>query len=145
MTLDSNMVIHIRRHSDLVSVFELISPRNKDREEARETTVDRVVGYLMLGVHVTFVDVHPQPLDFSLADAVAMRLKIQQPRVAVLQAMAYAVSGPLEDGGRNLSTRRVPLTIGQPLPAIHLALTTNKAITIELEKTYAKVTDNYFS
>lgn len=145
MTLDPNMVIHIRHNRDLVAVFELISPRNKDRDEARETTVDRVVGYLMLGVHVTFVDVHPQPAEYSLADAVASRLKIQQPHVGVLQSMAYAVSGPLEEGGRNLSIRRVLLAVGQPLPAIPLALTTSKAITIELEKTYGKVTDNYFA
>ncbi len=145
MTLDPNMVIHIRRANDLVAVFELISPRNKDREETRKTTVDRVIGYLMLGVHVAYVDVHAQPLDFSLADAVAFALKIQQPRVHGPQAMAYAVGGPLEEGGRDLSIRRLPLAVGQPLPTLYLPLTNDRAIALDLETTYAKVTDSYLS
>lgn len=145
MTLDANMAIHVRRDHNLVAVFELISPRNKDRDQTRRTTVDRILGYLMLGVHVTFVDVHSQPLEFSLADAVALALKIEQPKVAAPQAMAYAVGGPLEEGGRDLSIKRAPLTIGQPLPPIPLPLTPTRAITTDLENTYSKVTGNYLS
>lgn len=145
MTLDPSMVIHIRRDRDLVAVLELISPRNKDRDESRATTIDRIVGYLMLGVHATVVDVHAQPRDFSLADAVARTLKIEQPTLPSPLAIAYAVGGALDEGGRNLSCRRVPLAVGQPMPPIPLALTADRAVSVNLESTYTKVTSSYLS
>src|SRR4051812_39374819 len=52
LALDPTTMVRVYRGSDLVAAAELISPSNKDREGSRAATVDRIVGYLALGVHV---------------------------------------------------------------------------------------------
>jgi hypothetical protein len=145
LTLNTSMVIHVRRQRDLVAVLELISPRNKDRERTRTTTRDRLLGYLMLGVHVMYIDIHAQPFDFSLADSLANALEIPQPPCPSPHALAYAVGGELDGGGRQLSVRRAPLTIGRPLPPMPLPLQEDKAIILDLEVTYSKACGDYLT
>src|SRR4051794_14643416 len=71
LSLDPTTMIRVFRGNEFVAAVELISPRNKDRESSRGATVDRLVGYLALGVHVLYADVHPTPRNFSLADTIA--------------------------------------------------------------------------
>src|SRR5262249_16840038 len=61
LALDPTTIVRVFRGNDLVAAVELISPRNKDRESSRTATVDRFVGYLSLGIHVLYVDVHAAP------------------------------------------------------------------------------------
>jgi hypothetical protein len=145
LTLDPSVVVDIYREHELVAVLELISPRNKDRASARNATRDRIVGYLMLGVHVAYVDVHPNPSDFSLADSVAQNLGIQQAALPSPHAMAYRVGPPSDKLGRSLALCRAQLAIGQALPAIALPLCREITIPVDLESTYVKVTRSYLS
>jgi hypothetical protein len=144
LAIDASTMIQIFRGSNLVAALEIISPGNKDRESIRKSTVDRFVGYLALGIHLTFVDVHAQPLKFSLADSIARDLDFPQPSCPAPQAISYRVlNGP--DRGRSLAVRRAPLVIGDPLPMVPLSISQSQRVAVDLETTYSKATSDYFS
>ncbi len=144
-TLDSSKAIEVFHDRDLVAVLELISPRNKYRLSTRTGTVDKIVGYLSLGIHVMYVDVHARPYEFSLADAIAKSLDYPQIPCPSPQAMAYRINWPLQEGDRTLAVRRAPLAIGQPLPSIGLPLSQTLIVPVDLEATYTRATGEYLS
>jgi hypothetical protein len=145
LALDPTTMVRVFRGSDLVAAVELISPRNKDREASRAATVDRIVGYLAMGVHVLFVDVHSTPQNFSLADAIAAALEYPQPPCPSPQAIAYRVGPTADGGGRTLRVHRAPLAVGAPLPLMALPISLTRTIPVELEATYSAAAGDYLS
>jgi hypothetical protein len=137
-TRDPQLAVHVVRHGQLIAAIELVSPRNKDRPAAREHYTQRYLGYIWDGVHLMLVDVHHRPMGFSFADAVAAELQYPQPACPAPHAISWNVGGPTPEGGRFLETWQRPLTVGQPLPALPLALTAEQTVTVELETTYAQ-------
>src|SRR5262249_43230001 len=57
--LDPQRAVHVDFHGQLIAALELVSPRNKDRTDSKETYTNRYLGYLRLGVHLMVVDVLP--------------------------------------------------------------------------------------
>ncbi len=137
-TRDPQMAVHVVRHGQRVAAIELVSPRNKDRPAARDHYTHRYLGYLWDGVHLLLVDVHRRPVGFSFADAVAAELSYPQPVCPTPHAVSWNVGGPASEGGRFLDAWCRPLTVGQPLPALPLTLTSEHAVTVDLESTYAQ-------
>ncbi|MBX9579732.1 MAG: DUF4058 family protein [Gemmataceae bacterium] len=132
---DPQMAIHIDRHGHLVAAVELVSPRNKDRPESRETYTGRYAGYIRQGVHLLLVDLLPRPRGFSFAAAVDAAVGFRQPPLPVPYAVSYRVGEPVPDGTLLAAWRR-PLAVGQPLPTLPLALTVHSSVSIDLEYTY---------
>jgi hypothetical protein len=143
LAIDPSMIVQVFQGATLVAVLELISPRNKDREHARATLVDRFVGYLALGIHALYVDVHAAPQNFSLADAIAAALDYEQPPCPAPHAMAYQVRGRVDGGGQSVAIRRAPLTVGQPLPTLPLGRSLR--VDVDLESTYTTAARDYLS
>lgn len=133
--LDPQTAVHIDLHGRLVAAVELVSPRNKDRPDARERYLGRYLGYVRQGIHLMLVDVLPRPADFSFADALAANLRFDQPPCPAPFAVSYRVGEPVPDG-TILGVWRRPLRIGDPLPTLPLALTVRESIPIDLEHTY---------
>jgi hypothetical protein len=136
-TLDPTAAVYVERDGRLVAAIELISPRNKDRPVARDTWVSRYAGYLLEGVHLLLVDLHPQPQGFSFADRIARSLGMTQPEPLPPMAVAYRVGEPVPEGGRLLGIWRRPLTVGEPLPTLPLPLDVDRDVSVDLETTYA--------
>ncbi|HEY1188658.1 MAG TPA: DUF4058 family protein [Gemmata sp.] len=133
--LDPQTALHIDLHGQLIAAVEIVSPRNKDRPDSRERYTSRYFGYLRQNVHLLLIDILPRPVGFSFADAVAADLGIQQPPCPVPFAVSYRVGEPVP-GGTLVARRLCPLTVGQPLPTIPLALSVHQAVLIDLEQTY---------
>jgi hypothetical protein len=137
--LDPQSAVHIDFHGQLIAAIELVSPRNKDRPDARETYTSRYLGYLRLGVHLMLVDVLPRPKGFSFADAITNVLGLNLPPLPPPFAAAYRVGEVVpvgEDMGNLVGLWRRPLQVGQPLPALALPLTVHRAVLIDLEESY---------
>jgi hypothetical protein len=146
IALEPQLAVQVTRDERLVAVVELISPRNKDRPEARDAYRNRYVGYLLYGVHLLLVDVHRRPLSFSFADALATALGITQPACPAPVAVSYRVGDPAATGGLLLGIWRRPLVVGAALPAVPLALSSDLAIPVALEQTYmAAAADAYLT
>jgi uncharacterized protein DUF4058 len=134
--LEQNPALFVSQEGWLVAAVELVSPRNKDRPSARDFYTSRYAGYLLGGVHLALIDLHPRPYGFSFADAIARALEFSQPPVPSPLAVAYRVGEPMGDRGSLLGLWRRPLTVGQPLPPLPLPLTVHAEVVLDLEQTY---------
>ncbi|HMF18718.1 MAG TPA: DUF4058 family protein [Gemmataceae bacterium] len=137
-TLDPGKALYVERQGQLVAGVELVSPRNKDRPVARSTYLARYLGYLLEGVHLLLVDVHPRPLGFSFADQIAADFQITQPALPPPFAISYRVGEPAATGGRILGIWRRPLAADAPLPNLVLPLDLHVTVPIDLENTYQR-------
>jgi hypothetical protein len=133
--LDPQTAVHIDLHGRLVAAIEIVSPRNKDRPDARQRYLGRYLGYVRQGVHLMLIDVLPRPADFSFADALAANLGFRETPCPVPFAVSYRVGEPVPEGTL-LGVWRRPLRVGEPLPTIPLALTVRESVPIDLEHTY---------
>lgn len=146
LALDPQLAVQVTQDERLVAAIELISPRNKDRPEAREAYRNRYLGYLLNGVHLLLVDVHRRPLAFSFADALAASLGVTKPTLPAPFAISYRVGDPAASGGRLLGTWPRSLSVGAALPDIPLALTPDRKVIVGLEPTYmAAAADAYLT
>jgi len=138
-SLELDPALLIERDGRLIAAIELISPRNKDRPVARTAYAFRYAGYLLEGVHLLLVDVHPRPAGFSFADQIALQLSIpNQPALPPAMAVSYRVGEPAATGGRFLAIWRYPLTIGGLLPTVRLPLTIDLSVPVDLDSTYGR-------
>lgn len=135
--LDPQTAVQIDLHGQLIAAVEIVSPRNKDRPDARQRYLGRYLGYVRQGVHLLLIDVLPRPAEFSFADALAANLGFAQPPCPAPFAVSYRVGEPVPEG-TILAVWRRPVVIGHVLPTIPLALTATQSIPIDLEHTYAE-------
>lgn len=139
--LDPQLAVHIDFHGRLIAALELVSPRNKDRADAKETYANRYLGYLRLGVHLLLVDVLPRPKGYSFSDAITSSLGLELPPLPPPFAAAYRVGEVIpvaDDLGSLVGLWRRPLRIGQPLPPLPLPLSVHRAVVVDLEETYQR-------
>jgi len=138
-TLDPQRAIHVDWHGQLIAAVEVVSPRNKDRLEAKERYTRRYLGYLRQGVHLMLIDVFAQPPGFSFADAISNDLGLGEPATSPPYAISYRVGSPVpreKEMGTQIALWRRLLKIGQPLPELPLALDEDQVVVIDLETTY---------
>jgi hypothetical protein len=144
LTLDPNPAVFIALHGRLVAAIELISPRNKDRPEARANYLARYLSYLHAGAHLLLVDVHRRPVGFSFADGLAQALRIEQTPFPAPMAASYRVGEPAASGGRFVAIWRRALTVGAPLPKMPLPLSVHRSIPVDLEHTYQQAAEDAY-
>ena len=140
-TPDAHRALHVDWHGQLIAAIELVSPRNKDRLDAKARYARRYQGYLRQGVHLMLVDVFPQPAGFSFADAVSDDLGLGEPPTPPPFAASYRVGAPVPDGaemGTPVGVWNRPLAPGQALPELPLPLDGDAAVVIDLEATYTQ-------
>src|SRR5204863_4651059 len=119
--------------------IELVSPRNKDRREAKEAYSSRYLGYLRQGVHLLILDLLPRPVGFSILDVLGTALGLAIPATPAPFAVSFRVGDPIPNGNVESPVIGVwhrALLPGQPLPTLPLALTSRQRILIDLEQTY---------
>jgi hypothetical protein len=124
----------------LVGAIELISPRNKDRPEARRAFAMKCGAYLQLGIGLLIVDVVTDR-QANLHDELIQMLQQVQTYCFPGNVLLYSVSyRPLrtEQGGDQIELRRVPMRLGHALPTMPLALRDGPIIPVDLELTYTR-------
>jgi hypothetical protein len=137
-TLQRCPTLFVESRGFLIAALELVSPGNKDRPDAREASSNRYAGYLLQGVHLMLVDVHPRPLGFSYPDRIAAELNFAQPPCPAPCAVSYRVGEQAAGAGRFLAVWHRPLVVGAPLPSMVLPLNVYQSVTVDLEQTYAR-------
>ena len=120
----------------LTAAVELVSPRNKDRPQARRAFAVKCVGYLQQGSSVVVVDtvttrranMHEEILALlNVAEAVATP--------AGLSAVSYRAPGR-EGEEQQLQLWPAALALGQPLPTHPLWIATDFSVPLDLEASY---------
>jgi hypothetical protein len=136
--IDPATALMVERDGRLIAAVELVSPRNKDWPTSRATYAARYIGYLIEGVNLMLVDVHPRPAGFSYFSAIDQELSADLLGPAPPAAVSYRVGERAASGGRLLAVWRRPVAVGQPLPTLPLAITVHDSVTVDLEATYAR-------
>jgi hypothetical protein len=126
--------------TSLVGAIELVSPRNKDRPEARRAFAIKCAAYLQQGIGLLVVDVETERLA-NMHDELIRLLEQPAdycfPGDSLLYAVAYRPARREKEGDQ-LDLWMNPLTVGQPLPTMPLALRGGPVIPIDLEGTYTE-------
>ena len=127
--------------AELVAAIELVSPRNKDRPEARRAFAAKCASYLHAGIGLVIVDVvtdrlanlHDEMIDV-MEQADAFRSPSDD---SPLYAIGYRPARR-DPGGDQIEIWPYPLAVGQPLPVVPLALRGGPTLPLDLEVTYTE-------
>jgi hypothetical protein len=121
----------------LVAAIELVSPRNKDRAEARRAFAIKSASYLHQGISLIIVDIvtnRHADLHAEIMELLSQTSMSHLPPDTNLYAVAYQ---PLRRQGREeIDLWPAPLAVGATLPTLPLALTAELYMPIDLEATY---------
>jgi hypothetical protein len=123
--------------SRLVGAVELVSPSNKDHPLSRRGFAAKCATYLQRGVGVVVVDlvtVRQQNLHNELVRLLGWPETLLFPTASPLYVTAYRPSWRGEDG--QVEIWPVPLTIGQDIPRVPLALRNGPTLQLDLETPY---------
>jgi len=119
----------------LVAAIELVSPRNKDRPQARRTFAVKCVNYLQQGSSVVVVDT----VTSRRADLHAAILTLLETEAAIgtssLSAVSYRAVGHADEV-QQLQLWPAPLALGQPLPTLPLWIAADLSVPLDLEASY---------
>jgi hypothetical protein len=130
-------VLSTRSGPTLVAAIELVSPRNKDRPEARRGFAIKCASYLHQGIAVLIIDI-VTGRRANLHTEIMRLLEITDPSHLPGDAMLYAVAyQPLRRQQREeIDLWPAALAVGAELPLLPLALNAELSMPIDLEATY---------
>jgi hypothetical protein len=119
----------------LVAAVEIVSPRNKDRPDAREAFVSKCHAMLVEGVCVAIVD-PVTTRSANLFAELAQRLGAQPPAIA--EESIYVASCRILSSrrGQRVETWEHTLAVGAALPTLPLWISELRYVPLELERTY---------
>ena len=123
----------------LVAAIELVSPGNKDRDEARRAFAAKCAAYLQRGIGLIVVDVVTSR-NANLHDELMTLLGHTEGCVFPTPTPLYATAfRPAHRAGRNeIDLWREALAVGQSLPTLPLAVRGLGYLPIDLEVTYTE-------
>ena len=139
---EDDVTVEVRdrdRDSRVAAVVELISPRNKDRDEARRAFAAKVVAYLRLGAGLVVLDVVTSRGGNAHNDLVSVlnlpdEFRLTNP--TGLSAIAYQPASEADQ--RPVGVWFEPLTIGAALPGMPLWVRGFGFVPLDLEATYSE-------
>jgi hypothetical protein len=123
--------------SRLVAAVELVSPRNKDRPDARRGFAAKCAAYLQRGVGLVVLDIvttRQQNLHNELIDLLDQPTAPRYPTESLLYVAAYRPSG--RQGVGQIEFWPFDLALGHALPVVPLALRNGPTVRLELETSY---------
>jgi hypothetical protein len=121
----------------LKAAVELVSPRNKDRPEARRTFAVKCLSYLHAGSNLVVIDAvtsRRANLHAEIMRLLELNGTAAWQSPSDLYAIAYRAAAV--DHGRQLQAWPEALTVGGPLPRLPLWLGMDVCVPLDLETTY---------
>jgi hypothetical protein len=123
---------HTRR---LVAAVGIVSPRNKDRAEARGAFVSKCHAFLQQEVCVVIVDPVTERAANLYAE-LAERIGARPPATADRSIYAVSCRALSAHGRPRVETWEHALEVGAPLPTLPLWISESQYVPLELERTY---------
>jgi hypothetical protein len=121
----------------LAAAVELLSPRNKDRPQARQAFAVKCVGYLQQGSSVVVVDTvttRRADLNAAILSLLGVDVSAAAPPSS-LSAVSYRAIG-LEEETQQLQLWPASLALGQSLPTLPLWIASDFSVPLDLEASY---------
>ena len=132
----SRVTIRHRSGDDVVAMIEIVSPGNKAKAEAIRSLVDKAVALLDNGIHISIVDVFPNPkrLPRGFGGAIWRAVRGAEAEYAPKYSRTHAAFAA-RDGGGCLAQLQSS-EVGAGLPNLPLYLTPEGCIELPLEAIY---------
>jgi hypothetical protein len=124
---------------NLIAAVELVSPGNKDRDEARRAFAAKCASYLQQGVGLVIVDVvagRRGNLHDETVRIMGLPESLAFPGDSLLYTVAYRPAR--REVGDQIDVWPTPLSLGQPLPTVPLALRGAGCVPLDLEAAYTE-------
>jgi hypothetical protein len=139
---EDDITVEVRdrdRDSRVVAVVELLSPRNKDRDEARSAFAAKAVAYLRLGAGLVVLDVVTSRSGNSHNDIVTI-LKLNDTfRLTSPSGLSAAAYQPVAEAEqRTVNVWFESLNVGNPLPVMPLSVRGFGVLPLDLEASYSE-------
>ena len=128
-------VYDISESRRLVAAVEIVSPRNKDRSDAREAFVSKCHALLQQQVCVVIVDPVTTRSANLYAD-LAERIGAVPPTKAKESPCAVSCRSFYYRDRHRVEAWEHPLAVGSPLPTLPLWISDSRYVPLELERTY---------
>jgi hypothetical protein len=123
----------------LAGVIELVSPGNKKEVKERDSFVAKCAAYLQKGIGLVVIDVVTSRLT-NLHNLLMARIGGPEPPLLPPDCPTYVVGyRPVhrrETGANEIEMWPYAATVGQPVPAVPLALRGGPVVMLDLEGTY---------
>ncbi len=122
----------------LVGAIELVSPRNKDRPEARRAFIAKSLNYLTQGIGLVVVDVVTERTS-NLHDELVRWIGLGEPFLFPPDTRLYAVAyrpRRTPEAGDHAELIKAALRVGQSLPILPLALRGGPELQLDLDAAY---------
>ncbi|MFT3878678.1 MAG: DUF4058 family protein [Gemmatales bacterium] len=133
------LIYDTNRARQLVAAIELVSPGNKDREEARFAFINKCLTLLKQGVCVSMVDLVTNR-QFNLYEELLEQVGKKDPHLAKEPTHTYAVTCRTQRRGKHdrfyLDNWFYPMELGKRLPTIPLWLSDEMVVQFDLEPSY---------
>ena len=139
---EDDVTVEVRdrdRDARVAAVVELVSPRNKDREEARRGLAAKTVSYLRIGAGVIVIDLVTSRSGNPHDELVAILNLPAEYRLTTpsgLSAVAYQPSSA--SGDQPVQVWFEPLAVGAALPIMPLAVRGYGFVPVDLDSTYTE-------
>ena len=128
--------VYDQRHSRrLVAAVEIVSPRNKDRAEARGAFVSKCHAFLQQEVCVVIVDPVTERSGNLYAE-LAERIGASPPATADRSIYTVSCRGRTSGRRHQVEAWEHALEVGAPLPTLPLWISESQYVPLELERTY---------
>jgi hypothetical protein len=121
----------------LVAAIELVSPRNKDRTDARRTFAVKCVSYLNQGVSLIVIDVVTGRRANLHHEIMALMPSAGAPLVPEGSLYAIAHRPYRRNGEELIDLWPARLAVGEPLPTLPLAISAEVVLPIDFEAAYS--------
>lgn len=137
------LVFSSERARRLVAAIELVSPRNKDRADARRTFLAKCGSYLSQGVSLIVMDVVTDR-HFNLHDELLRWMNGPASGLLPDDVWLYAAAyrPVLRDEQPQIDVWAEPCEVGSPLPTMALRLTGDLFVGVEFESTYQEACED---
>lgn len=119
----------------LVAAVEIVSPRNKDRADARDAFVSKCHALLQEQVCVVIVD-PVTTRGANLYAELAQRIGAEPPAAADESTYAVCCRTLVSQGRYRVEAWEHALAVGSPLPTLPLWISEARYVPLELERTY---------
>jgi hypothetical protein len=131
-------VFHTEAGPLLVAAIEMVSPRNKDRPEARQAFAVKCASYLSQAISLIVIDIVTESRG-NLHHEIMLLLPGNSPPPVLTDISLYAVAyRPIRRAGREeIDIWPESLALAERLPLLPLALNAEVSLPVDLEATYA--------
>lgn len=122
----------------LVGAIELVSPGNKDRDDARQQFIGKCQSYIKAGIGLVVVDVVTSRLANLHNELMGLLRGPPHSRLPDVPCYVAGYRGTQDDARKWVATWPYPLTVGSPIPSVPLFLKDGPFVTLDLETTYTE-------